>query len=65
MGKVKDYYGNEVDFDAAMAIADRDICEELNDREWRGEQAYFEDYAEMHAERYDGEEFAPYWNHAW
>lgn len=65
MGKVKDYYGNKVDFEAAMHLADRDICEDMNDRDWESDQQYFEEYARLHAEKYDGDEFAPYWHLAW
>lgn len=64
-GKVVDFRGEPVDFDAAMRLADQEICEELNDREWSSDQEYFEAYAEAHASKYDGEEFAPYYGHAW
>ena len=64
-GKVVDNYGNQVDFEAAMQIADQELCEELNDEGIESNQEYFERYADMHADKYDGEEFAPYYHHAW
>lgn len=64
-GKVVDFYGNAVDFEAAMQTADSELCEELNDEGVESNQEYFERYADMHADKYDGEEFAPYYHHAW
>lgn len=64
-GKVADYRGVPVDFEAAMHVADPELCEELNDREWGSDQEYFEAYAEAHAARHGGEEFAPYYGLAW
>lgn len=46
-----DINGKVIDFEAAMALADPDICEEINNG--------------LHAEKYDDEEFAPYFGLAW
>lgn len=64
-GKVTDIYGRPIDFEAAMHLADAEICEALNGRQWSSNQAYIEAYAEEHAKKYGGEEFAPYYGHAW
>ena len=49
-----------------MAVADSELCEQLNDEHLDSAQEYFFDrYAELHAEKYDGEEFAPYYGLAW
>lgn len=66
MNTVYNYYGKPVDFDAAMWLADKDLCEELNnDPTIENDQQYFERYADMHAAKFDGEEFAPYYGLAW
>lgn len=63
---VKDYYGNEVNFEAAAALMDDDIREKLHDQMAPcTEQEFFDAYAKAHAEKFDGEEFAPYYNLAW
>ena len=60
---VKDYYGNDVNFDAAVALMDDDIREQLHDQTAPcTEQESFDAYAKAHAEKFDGEEFAPYYN---
>ena len=64
-GKVTDYRCEPVDFEAAMAVADSELCEQLNDEHLDSAQEYFDRYAELHAEKYDGEEFAPYYGLAW
>lgn len=64
--KVKDYYGNEVNFDAAVELMDDEICERLHDQMAPcTEQEFFDAYAKAHAEKFGGEEFAPYYNLAW
>lgn len=63
---VKDYYGNEINFDDAVQYMDKDICEELNNEMAPcSNQKFIEAYAKAHAEKFDGEEFAPYYNLAW
>lgn len=63
---VKDYYGNDVNFEAAVELMDKDICEQLHDQMAPcTEQEFFDAYAKAHAEKFDGEEFAPYYNLAW
>lgn len=63
---VKDYYGNNVDFDAAVEYMDKDIREQLsNQLAPCTDQEFFDAYAKAHAEKFDDEEFAPYYNHAW
>ena len=67
MTMVNDINGKAIDFEAAMALADPEICEEI-DNGLDGsetEQRFIGRYAELHAEKYDGEEFAPYFGLAW
>ena len=61
---VKNYDGKDIDFEAAMNLMDRDICNIIED-EGLEPQQYIERYAEEHAKKYDGEEFAPYYGLAW
>ena len=63
---VKGYYGNEVNYDAAVELMDDDIREQLHDQMAPcTEQEFFDAYAKAHAEKFDGEELAPYYNLAW
>ena len=63
---VKDYYGNNVNFDAAVEYMDGEIREQLHDQLAPcTDQEFFDAYAKAHAEKFNGEEFAPYYNHAW
>ena len=64
-GKVTDYRGCKVSFEAAMNLADRDLLDELNDETWSSNQEYFDAYAVAHAKKYDGEKFAPYYGLDW
>ena len=57
--------GLKVDYDAAVALMDYEICEELHDEiAPYTDQEFFDAYCKAHAERF-GEEFAPNTNHAW
>ena len=63
---VKDCYGNEVNFEAAAELMDDELREELHQELAPcTAQEFFDDYAKAHAEKFDGEEFAPYYNLAW
>jgi hypothetical protein len=63
--KVKDYYGNDVNFEAAANLMNDDIREELHlELAPCTEQEFFDAYAKAHEEKF-GEEFAPYYNLAW
>lgn len=63
---VKDYYGNNVNFDAAVEYMDDEIREQLHNQLTPcTDQEFFDAYAKAHAKKFDGEEFAPYYNHAW
>lgn len=57
---VKNAYGVEIDFEAAMNLADEEICDDLNrDADvCESEQSFFEAYCKAHREKY-GEEFEP------
>ena len=59
---VFDYYDHIIDFEAAMNLADPELMEQIDTEV---PQEFIEQYAELHAEKYDGEEFAPYYNLAW
>lgn len=62
---VKDEQGNYVDFDAAMNIADKDLCEQLHEMLAPcTEQEFFDEYAKAHEEKY-GDGFVPYVGGAW
>lgn len=65
MSKVLDINGNEIDFDAAVRIMDDEIREELSSEGFDSDQEFIEAYAKRHAEKFDGEEFAPYYGLAW
>ena len=66
MSTVKDYYGRNVDFEAAAGLMDRDICDDLhNELAPCTDQEFFDAYAQAHAEKFGGEEFAPYYGGAW
>ena len=66
MATVKDYKGNTVDFEAASAYMDSEICEQIiASGDCDTDQQFFDLYAQMHAEKFDGEEFAPYYGGAW
>lgn len=63
---VKDINGKAIYFEAAAALMDREICEEIHlEGCCNSEQEYLEEYARRHAERFDGEQFAPYCGLAW
>ncbi len=59
--EVFDYYDNIIDFEAAMNLADPELCEQIGLEQ---PQEFIERYAELHEEKYN-EEFAPYYNLAW
>lgn len=63
-GKVTDTYGTPIDYAAAVAAMDDDLREELHAEGVETRQGFLELYAAAHAERF-GEEFAPYYGHAW
>ena len=64
--EVKDYYGNDVNFEAAANLMDDELREELHmELAPCSEQEFFDAYAMAHAEKFGGEEFAPYYNLAW
>lgn len=66
MTKVKDYYGNEIDYDAAVHMMDDELREEVHsDLAPCEPQEFIDEYAKRHAEKYDGEEWAPYYDLAW
>lgn len=64
-GMVRDYDGKQVSFEAVVPYMDREIAEELHAEGVEDRQEFFERYAEAHAEKFDGEEFAPYYGGAW
>lgn len=57
MSKVVDWYGREIDFDAAVALMDDDIREELHEElSPCSDQRFFNAYLEQHYADF-GEEF--------
>ena len=50
--------GCEVEFDACVVLMDDEICEELNfEMAPCTEQEFLDAYVQLHAEKYDGEQF--------
>jgi hypothetical protein len=49
--------GSKVDFDAAVNLMDDEVREELHG-EYSSEQEFVDAYVVLHAEKFDGEEFA-------
>lgn len=64
---VKDYYGNDLDFEDAMHLADREIVEAMHNANvcMDDPQGFIIAYASLHAVKYDGEEFAPFYDLDW
>lgn len=59
-GEVLNLYGEPVDFECAMLVADRDLCKQIADEYPRAsDQQFFDLYAARHAERY-GEVWGPW-----
>lgn len=56
--------GQEMDFEAAMSIADPELCEEVHAMNLDTDQEYWDTYCKLHGEKY-GEEFAPDCGAAW
>lgn len=68
MATVNDFNGKVIDFEAAMQLADQEICESMQaeyGETWSNDQQFIERYAELHAEKFNGEEFAPFYGGAW
>lgn len=66
MTKVNDINGNEINFEAAANIMDEEIMAEMDVMFDQGqEQDYIEEYAKRHADKFNGEKFAPYFGLAW
>lgn len=65
MATVRDYDGREIDFEAAARYMDAEIAEQMHLEGVEGEQEFIEEYARRHAEKFGGEEFAPYYGGAW
>jgi len=59
---VFDYNDNIIDFESALNLMDSEIAESID---LENPQEFIEEYAKRHAEKYDGEEFAPYYGLAW
>lgn len=67
-GIVKDHNGEDVVFKDAAAYMDGEITEEMLRDGYdsdHGAQAFFDEYARRHANKYGGEQFAPYYGLAW
>lgn len=62
---VKDVYGNEVNYESAVALMDDELREELHaELAPCAEQEFFDAYAKRHMEKY-GEKWAPAYNGMW
>ena len=49
--------GSEVDFEVCVNLMDDEIREELHAEGIDDEQEFLDRYVELHAEKYDGEQF--------
>ncbi len=56
--------GQEMDFEAAMSIADPELCEEVHAMGPDSAQVFWDTYCELHEKRH-GEGFAPDCGAAW
>lgn len=65
MAIVKTWNGKEVEFESVVPYMDRELCEVLHSWGIDDEQMFFDSYAELHLDKYHGEEFAPYYDLAW
>lgn len=67
MTMVSDINGKAIDFESAPNLMDAELCEQINNEMTgdEGEQWHIERYAQAHADKYDGEEFAPFFGPAW
>ena len=65
MATVKGYDGREIEFEAVVPYMDAEIAERLHGEGIEDEQEFIERYAELHAEKFGGEDFAPYYGGAW
>lgn len=53
MKNVKNFWNVEINFESAVALMDKDLCEEIDSE---NEQEFFDAYCKAHEEKY-GEEF--------
>ena len=61
-----DYKGQTCDYEAAVMLMNDELREQLhNELAPCHNQAFIEAYAEAHAEKFDGEDWAPYYGGAW
>ena len=55
MKTIKDYNGNEIDFEAAVMLMDDEIREQLHGTGIEDEQDFYNAYCEKHYEKYNEE----------
>lgn len=65
MSKVLNINGNAINYEAAVQLMDDELREKIHADGIDDPQEFIERYVEMHAEKFDGEEFAPYYGGAW
>lgn len=66
MTTVKNANGDEIDFEAAVHMMDDELREEIHaDLAPCDPQEFVEEYARRHAEKFDGDRFAPYYDLPW
>ena len=68
MTTATNYNGEEIDLDTAASLMDADIREDVSSNFAPGfdnPTAFLAEYARRHAEAFDGEEFAPYYDGNW
>ena len=55
MKTIKDYNGNNIDFEAAVMLMDDEIREQLHGTGIEDEQEFYNPYCEKHYEKYNEE----------
>jgi len=53
MKTIKDYNGNEINFEAAVMLMDDEIREELHAQGIEDEQAFYDAYCDKHYDKYN------------
>lgn len=65
MAQVQDFFGNEIDFEAAVNLMDDELREQVSaEMAPCTDQDFIDRYADLHEQKF-GESFAPYTGEAW
>ena len=65
MAHVQDFFGNEIDFEAAVNLMDDELREQVSaEMAPCTDQDFIDRYADLHEQKF-GEGFSPYTGEAW